>query len=113
MATKNEPAEPAKKPEAQGQRIRWDGSAMRTTYANVCQVTSTREEFVMMFGVNQAWSRGQPEITIQLTDRIILNPFAAKRFAQVLGDVIREYESRFGELPLEAPAQPQPARGKA
>lgn len=106
-AGKAEAAAQAGKTDAKGQRIRWDGSQMRTTYSNVCQVTSTREEFVMMFGVNQAWNRAQPEITIQLTDRIILTPYAAKRFAQVLGDVIREYEGRFGELKLD------PAKGQA
>jgi len=32
---------------------------MKNSYANVCNVTSTREEVVMLFGVNRAWNRGQ------------------------------------------------------
>ena len=82
--------------------VRWDDSNLKSSYANVCNVSSTREEVVLVFGVNQAWERGQGEIRVQLSDRIILSPFAAKRLAELLGNVIREYENRFGTLNLEA-----------
>jgi hypothetical protein len=100
MATKQ--TEAADKTGAQqGARIKWDDSAMKSSYANVCNVTSTREEVVMLFGINQAWNRGQSEVTIQLTDRIIISPFAAKRLSLLLGSVVKEYESRFGTLNVE------------
>ena len=89
--------------EAAGVKIRWDDSQMKSAYANVCNVSSTREEVVLMFGVNQAWQRGQAEVVIQLTDRLILSPFAAKRLSLLLHGVMREYETRFGELPVEPP----------
>ena len=92
----------AKSPE--GTRLKWDDSNMKSAYANVCNVTSTREEVVMLFGVNQAWNRGQKEVTIQLTDRIIVSPFAAKRLATLLDGVVKEYEKRFGTLNVEGPA---------
>jgi hypothetical protein len=91
---------------AEGTRIKWDDSNMRSSYANVCNVTSTREEVVMLFGMNQAWNRGQKEVTIQLTDRIVVSPYAAKRLAMLLDGVIKEYESRFGTLNIEAAAAP-------
>jgi hypothetical protein len=75
---------------------------MKSSYANVCNVTSTREEVVMLFGMNQAWNRGQKEVTIQLTDRIVVSPFAAKRLSMLLGNVVKEYESRFGPLNIDA-----------
>jgi hypothetical protein len=84
-------------------KIKWDDSGMKSSYANVCNVTSTREEVVMLFGVNQAWNRGQKEVTIQLTDRIIVSPFAAKRLAILLEGVVKEYEKRFGALNVEGP----------
>jgi len=87
----------------EGARIEWDDSNMKSAYANVCNVTSTREEVVMLFGVNQAWNRGQKEVTIQLTDRIIVSPFAAKRLAMLLDGVVKEYEKRFGALNVEGP----------
>ena len=85
-------------------RIRWDGTAVRSSYANVCNVSSTREEVVLIFGINQAWERGKTEVQVQLTDRIILSPFAAKRLAGLLGNVVREYETRFGELRVDRAA---------
>jgi hypothetical protein len=86
---------------AAGTRIKWDDSGMKSSYANVCNVTSTREEVVMLFGINQAWNRGQKEVTIQLTDRIIISPYAAKRLTQLLEGVVKEYEKRFGVLDVE------------
>ena len=81
--------------------VRWDDSHLKSSYANVCNVSSTREEVVLVFGINQSWERGQTEVAVQLTDRIILSPFAAKRLAALLTNVVREYETRFGALNLE------------
>ena len=86
----------------EGTRVRWDHSRMKTTYANVCNVSSTREEVSVMFGTNQTMNIGEGEIVIDLSDRMILNPFAAKRLAIVLDGVIKQYEATFGELPIEA-----------
>jgi hypothetical protein len=83
--------------------VHWDDSNMRSLYANVCNVTGTRAEVVLLFGVNQAWQPGVKELTVQLQDRIILSPYAAKRLAFLLGRVLREYESRYGALSLETP----------
>jgi hypothetical protein len=88
----------------EGTTIKWDDSNMKSSYANVCNVTSTREEVVMLFGINQAWNRGQKEVTIQLTDRVIISPYAAKRLAMLLDGVVKEYEKRFGTLNIEGPA---------
>ena len=81
-----------------GPTIRWDDSNLKSSYANVCNVSTTREEVVLVFGINQAWERGQNEIHVQLTDRLILSPFAAKRLAGLLTNVITDYEKRFGTL---------------
>jgi len=86
-----------------GTKIKWDDTNMKSSYANVCNVTSTREEVVMLFGMNQAWNRGQKEVTIQLTDRIVISPYAAKRLGMLLGRVVKEYESRFGALNVDVP----------
>ncbi|WP_321417637.1 DUF3467 domain-containing protein [uncultured Desulfobacter sp.] len=83
------------------QTLRWDDSKMTSTYANVCNVFSTREEVTLLFGTNQTWHGAQQELTVQLSDRIILNPFTAKRLSMMLNNVIKEYESRFGELKID------------
>jgi hypothetical protein len=82
-------------------KINWDSAQMKTSYANVCNVSSTREEVTLLFGTNQTWQTGQKELTVNLTDRIILNAYAAKRLSLLLGNIVKEYEARFGELNLD------------
>lgn len=107
--------EPVKKPEAvkenkkEGEampKVIWDDSKLRSTYANVCNVSSTREEMTLLFGTNQTWNVGQQELKVELTERIIINPYAAKRLAILLNNTVREYESRFGELKLDFGKKP-------
>lgn len=81
--------------------VRWDDSNMTSTYANVCNVSSTREEVTLLFGTNQTWHTGQQELAILLSNRIILSPFAAKRLSLLLNNIIGQYESRFGKLQTE------------
>ena len=83
-------------------QVKWDDTNMKSSYANVCNVMSTREEVVLMVGVNQAWHAGQKEVTVQLTDRIILSPHAAKRLSILLGNLMKQHEERFGGLNVEA-----------
>ncbi|MCK4501400.1 MAG: DUF3467 domain-containing protein [Desulfuromonadales bacterium] len=87
--------------------IRWDGSKMASSYANICNVSSSREEVTLLFGTNQNWHAGQKELTVELSDRIVLNPYAAKRLSVLLSNTMAEYEKRFGELQLEVPAAPK------
>lgn len=90
--------------QAEGQaRIIWDDSNMRSVYANASNVAGGREEIVLLFGMNQAWHAGQKEIKIQLTDRVILSPFAAKRLSVLLNNVLQNYEKQFGPLELSNP----------
>src|SRR3990172_11898067 len=77
-------------------KINWVDTQMKTSYANVCNVASTREEVIVLFGTNQAWKGIEEEVTVQLSDRIILSPFAAKRLALLLNNVIRQYKAGLG-----------------
>lgn len=82
--------------------IKWDDANIRMTYANICNVVSTREEVSMMFGMNQKMDTENNELTIELSDRIILNPYAAKRVSLLLKDVIEQYEEKFSKIELDA-----------
>jgi len=79
-------------------RVSWNTSQLKSSYCNVANATSTREEVVLNFGVNQNWDRMQKEFEIELQHRIILSPFAAKRLSDLLSKLIKEYETRYGEL---------------
>ena len=82
--------------------VNWDDSQMRTTYANVVNAASTREEITLFFGTNQTWNPGASrEFDVRLEDRILLNPHAAKRLFVLLGAVLAQYEKRFGPIRLE------------
>jgi hypothetical protein len=83
--------------------VKWDDSSMNTGYANVCNVTGTREEIALLFGTNQTLYNGQKEVTVKVTNRIVLSPFAAKRLQTLLGEVVKQYEGRFGELKISIP----------
>lgn len=87
-----------KKASSNAPKLKWDDSQMRSSYANVCNVSSTREEVTLLFGTNQTWHTGQKEVAINLSDRIILNPYAAKRMSKLLNNVVGEYEKRFGTI---------------
>ena len=39
--------------------VQFDVSNLQSSYANVCNVSSTREEVVLAFGVNNVWERGR------------------------------------------------------
>ena len=103
MAAENTP-KPA--PADAQPKIVWDDSNMRSAYANVANVAGTREEIVLLFGMNQAWHAGQKEVKVQLTDRIVVNPFAAKRLSVLLNNILKDYEARYGPLKIDA-ARPE------
>lgn len=82
--------------------VRWIDSGMATHFANVVNVQSTREQVDLFFGTNQTWTLSESDqVTVDLSNRVILTPYAAKRLWTVLGNVLREYESRYGALNVE------------
>ena len=114
MAKQNDAPPPGDKPieeqarEQTGQRqirLRVDERNMRTSYANAFRTNGTAEEVMLDFGLNQmspvAQGQDQPEITFQVSDRVILNYYSAKRLAITLGQLIRRHEEQFGELEMD------------
>ena len=89
-------AKPA--PGAGDQRIRMNTASVKSSYCNMVNVTTTREEVVMNFGINESWDQGVAEYDVRLEHRIVMSPFAAKRLALMLGKLVTEYEGRYGEL---------------
>jgi hypothetical protein len=90
-------------PASQVPKVTWEDSKMVTAYANVVNVASTREEVSVFFGTNQTWNLGKDrEVKIQLSHRIVLNPYAAKRLQVLTNRIVQEYEKRFGPLSLDS-----------
>lgn len=95
----NEASEGTAQADAQ-RRIIWDDSHIRSLYANVARVMGTREEIVLLFGESHAGYADSKEVWLQIKERIILAPIAAKHFAILLNNSIQEYESKFGFLEM-------------
>lgn len=83
---------------SQKPQIKWDDSQMTSSYANVCNAAGTREEVVLFFGISNPSQTGAPEVKVQLSQRVIMSPFAAKRLAALLNAVVKQYEDRWGQL---------------
>ena len=85
-----------------GQRkssVLWDDSNMATDFANVVNIQGTREQIELFFGTNRTWNVSTDDpVKVQLTNRMILTPYAAKRLSNILNNVLREYENRHGIL---------------
>lgn len=81
-------------------QVTWDDSDMASTYANVCNILGTREEIMLLFGSNHTWNLDQNEVNVALSNRVVVNPYAAKRLLNMLQIGLREYETRYGELKL-------------
>ena len=107
MAEKTEKSEPKGAPVAAtggtNAKVVWDDSQMTTTFANVVNGASTREEVTLFFGTNQSWNM-EPgsDVRVQLSDRIILTPYAAKRLLVLLDAIVGSYEKANGPLNIEA-----------
>jgi uncharacterized protein DUF3467 len=80
-------------------KLRLDTSDLKSSYCNVCNASSTREEIVLSLGLNRNWELDRSgEMEVQLQHRVILSPFAAKRLVQMLTSLMSDYEARYGEL---------------
>lgn len=97
--------------QGQGQQIqlRIDESKMVTTYANTIRTSTTSDEVVMDFGMNLPvpGPDNQPVLLFAVGSRVVMNWQGAKRLAITLGQVVRQYEERMGEIQLNKGQQGQ------
>jgi hypothetical protein len=95
---------PAEEGKQQTVRVRMDQRDLKTSYANAFNTHGLINEVILDFGLNMPvppQPDQQPEIMLQITDRIILNYYSVKRLALTLGQLVRRHEERFGELELD------------
>lgn len=94
-------------------RVRVDERDRSTTYANAFRSNGTAEEVIVDFGMNafapamRGGGEAQQqnvlgEVVFQVSDRIVMNYWTAKRLAINLGQIVRRYEDEYGELKLNA-----------
>ena len=100
-------------PQQQQVQLRIDETKMQTTYANTIRTSTTGDEVVLDFGMNlpMPTQDNQPALLFSVGSRVVMNWRGAKRLAISLGQVIRQYEERNGEIQLNPPGQAGGAGG--
>lgn len=78
----------------------WDDSNMAENYANVSTILATQEEFSILFGTQKGLRPDPRGMRVEVSNRIMVNPFLAKRLSAILLRTIDEYEKRFGEIQM-------------
>jgi hypothetical protein len=90
------PTAPTRNPVQPEMKI--DNSQLKSSYCNVCSVTSTIEEVVLNFGINQNWDQAEQPMEVALHHRIIMSPAAAKRFHGLLTQLLADHKSKHGAV---------------
>lgn len=78
--------------------VKWKVDQLKSSYVNFANANSTQEEVVLNFGMNNNWDRMAAEVEIELTHRIVMSPFAAKRLSELLIKLVQHYEGRYGAM---------------
>ena len=90
------------------QRITVDDTEIDAHYANFCRVSSTPEELILDLGLNTTpFASG--DITVPVSQRIIMNHITAKRLLGLLSQTLQRHEQAFGvvETDIRRRVRPQ------
>ena len=87
-----------------------------SAYSNFARVTATPEEVIIDFGLNpNPFMQGKQEVNV--TQRLIMNFYTAKRLLSALGMTLQRHEATFGSVELDVrrraqllPGSPQSIR---
>jgi hypothetical protein len=84
-------------------QVQVDVSKMETVYANFVRLSlsSSTEEVVMDVGLHTGILTPVGMEPIQLTHRLVMNPFVAKRLLESLRQIVARHEQAFGVLEVD------------
>ncbi len=84
-------------PAQQTQEVIVNDKSANAGYANFCRVSSTPEELILDLGLNPTpYATGK--VDVDVTQRIILNHYTAKRLWSALSMALQRHEQAFGVL---------------
>lgn len=69
----------------------------QTHYCNTVRINSSTEEVFMDFGVNRPSKKG---CSVELNQRVAMNYFTAKRLVLNLGNHLRMFEEKYGDIDI-------------
>ncbi|MFM8890245.1 MAG: DUF3467 domain-containing protein [Planctomycetia bacterium] len=102
------PAKPEAAPRRQPGQIEVSDSKAIASYANFCRVTGTPEELIVDFGLNKNMNP-EPNEPIEISQRLIVNFFTAKRLLAALHMAVQRHEAAFGVLETDVQKRVVPA----
>ncbi len=91
----------------QPQQLVVDASKAQAGYSNFCRVTGTPEELIVDFGLNSQ-PMGVSAEPIEISQRIVLNFFTAKRLLAALHMSLQRHEAAFGVLETDVQKRVRP-----
>lgn len=87
-------------------RVHVDESKAQTVYVSGFRPTSTAEEVMLDVGLNLVRPTGNKEhpydLVFQVSNRLVMSYYSAKRLAITLNQVVRGFEQQFGAIELNA-----------
>ena len=89
------------------QRITVEDSDVTACYSNFCRVSSTPEELILDLGLNTTpFASG--DITVPVSQRIIMNHITAKRMLGLLSATLQRHEQAFGVVETDVRRRVRP-----
>lgn len=91
-------------PGAQGPvQVQVDMSKMQSVYANFFRLSLSlsTEEVLMDVGLHTGLMSGQGMEPIQMSHRLVMNPYVAKRLIESLRQIVARHEQAFGALEVD------------
>lgn len=88
-------------------QMRVDDSRTRATYANAFRHQSSSQEVIIDFGINVITppNPNQPDaprqMNFQIDNRLVMNYVTTKRLAMMLGQLVKAYEQKNGEIKVD------------
>lgn len=84
-------------------QVQVDVSKMETVYCNFVRLSlsSSTEEVIMDAGMHTGILTPGGMEPIQLTHRVVMNPFVAKRLLESLRQIVQRHEQAFGVLEVD------------
>ncbi|MFP6769926.1 MAG: DUF3467 domain-containing protein, partial [Planctomycetaceae bacterium] len=89
------------------QQITINDDEVTAGYANFCRVSSTPEELILDLGLNPTpFASG--EVTVNLSQRVIMNHITAKRMLGLLSATLQRHEQTFGVVETDVRRRVRP-----
>ena len=80
--------------------VKFEDENAHVCYANFCRVSRSPEEIILDVGLNPHPGGAVPS-KVTVSQRIVMNPYTAKRLLGALSVAIRQHEDTFGEVQVD------------